>query len=86
MIISDEQAKLAAAYIRERGNGDVPGPVGARSDVSEALVEKVRRSVESMPETRTDRVAEARSLLHEQPGADAVASKMLSRIVSDSLR
>jgi len=83
MIISDEQALLAAQYLHS-------GPsvaMHSNADVSDSLLAAARAVVEGTPETRVDRVNEARAHLGSG-GLDAheVASKMISRIISDSLR
>jgi hypothetical protein len=84
MIISNEQAQAAAAYLKLHQSHDCER--GACS-VSADVIAKARAAVEMAPELRLDRVNEAR----ERMGAGAVdsrevAEKMLSRIVSDALR
>ncbi len=86
MIISDEQAKLAAAYLRERKTPVQGGPSEAALDTPTDLVDRARAAIAALPDTRADRVSEAKEQLAALPGAQDVASKMLSRIVSDSLR
>lgn len=83
MIISDEQARLAAQYM-SAGYHDQATPAAA---VSSELMDRVRAVVESCPECREQRVEEARDrMAHGQPDSHDVATKMLSRIISDSLR
>lgn len=86
MIISDEQARLAANDLRAH-RGSVPrvGPSGT-CDIPEDLLERIRTSVAGLPELRSDRVEQARRDLAHGPTSDEVACKMLGRIVSDSLR
>lgn len=83
MIISDEQARLAAQYLQESHSD----PGTAHEDVSSELMERVIAAVQHAPETRVDRVREAITHLHAgAPDSHEVASKMISRIISDSLR
>lgn len=84
MMISEEQARLAAENLRSPGN---PGPALAAGGISPELMQRVMIALASQPETRQERVREAQ--LHLESGAltsDAVADKMIARIVSDSLR
>lgn len=83
MIISDEQALLAAQYLHLGPSVDMH----PSADIPDSLLAAARAIVDETPETRHDRVSEARAYLgagildpHE------VASKMISRIISDSLR
>lgn len=83
MIISDEQALLAARYLRTSH----PSRTGRMVAVSDDLLAAARAIVDDTPEMRDDRVSEAR--VHMGAGAfssRAIASKMISRIISDSLR
>ncbi len=83
MIISDEQALLAAQYLHSGPSADMP----PRADVSDALLAAARAIVDDTPETRDDRVNEARAHLGSGSlDSHEVASKMISRIISDSLR
>jgi len=83
MIISDEQARLAAQY-----RAACPAArTWSRTPVSPELMARVFDIVDHAPEIRSDRVAEARSrLVAGGPDCHDVACKMISRIVSDSLR
>lgn len=84
MIISDEQARLAAQYLKSSGPS---GHGVVHPEVSQELLGKVMAAVMQAPEARQDRVAEARLYLDAgEPDAHEVASKMISRIISDSLR
>lgn len=83
MIISDEQARLAAQQLRTplatadgRPSSNVP---------QEVLAQAVEIASKA-PDVRIERVAEARERLVGELGGDEIASKMLSRIVSDALR
>ncbi|MBE0475731.1 MAG: hypothetical protein IBX62_01325 [Coriobacteriia bacterium] len=85
MIISNRQARLAAKYLRTsdpRGRERAEQP----SPADDELVERLRRELTELPETREDRVRRGRALLDMMPSAADVARKILSRIVSDSLR
>lgn len=84
MIISDEQARLAAQYIRATDPARASLVVG---DVSPELMERVHAAVAGTPDLRSDRVEEARA--HMQNGdftSSEVAGKMMARIVSDAIR
>jgi len=83
MIISDEQARLAAQYMRSGPHRTATPAV----EVPSELMDRVREILAACPECRDERVEEARDrMAHGHPDAGEVASKMLSRIVSDSLR
>ena len=83
MIISDEQAFLAAQALRSRcSEGRCNRP-----EISAELFAEVRAAIENTPETRDERVREAKDHLHAGvPDSREVAQKMISRIISDSLR
>lgn len=84
MMISKEQARAAAVLIRTR-NAD---RASARSvDVSPEVLAAALAVVEGTPDTSPERIAEA-ELHMAGHGLDSrvVASMMLQRIVSDSLR
>ncbi|MFA5845075.1 MAG: hypothetical protein WC971_09640 [Coriobacteriia bacterium] len=88
MIISDEQVRLALEYLQSPRVAS-PGDPGRAADsgVTPELVERVKSALESMPETRGDRVAEARAVLESSGFASHdVAVKMIGRIISDSIR
>lgn len=84
MMISDEQARLAADYLLASCSAHECGAPSAVSDVTFAAACAV---AERTPDTRSDRVLRARALLGspEYTSRD-IASKMISRIISDSLR
>ncbi len=83
MIISDEQALLAAQYLHSGPMADVH----VSADVSDSVLQAARAVVDGMPETRDDRVSEARAYLGSGSlDSHEVASKMISRIISDALR
>lgn len=83
MIISDEQARLAAQALRQ------PSACGGRphATVSPELFDRVYAAVLETPETRSERVREAMHYLDAGvPDPHEIARKMISRIISDSLR
>jgi len=83
MIISDEQALLAAQYLHLGPSADLH----PTAEVSDSLLAAARAVVDHTPETRDDRVSEARAYLGSGSlDSHEVASKMISRIISDSLR
>ena len=83
MIISDEQARLAAQALRQPAEADPCAHV----TVSPELFERVYAAVLQTPETRTERVREAMEYLDAgAPDPREIAGKMISRIISDSLR
>lgn len=85
MIISDEQARLAARYARTH-NGE-PVATSAPDDVSSELIARATAAARSAPDIRSERVEDARVRLDTgELDAHDVATKILSRIVSDSLR
>jgi len=84
MIISEEQAKLAARYARSHVAGT---PETFHEDVPAELIELATAAATSAPDIRAQRIEDARGRLDSgELGALEVAQKMLSRIVSDSLR
>jgi hypothetical protein len=87
MIISDKQVELVRDYLHTQPvsasqQTSVP-PVAVTPD----FMARVRREIAAAPETRIDRVAEARELIASQGmSSDDVAEKMIGRILSDSIR
>lgn len=84
MMISDEQARLAARILRKTWNtpAGAPNVVG----VDPELLERVNRALEGTPETSAERIAMGREMLDRPPSSAQVAGKILGRLVSDSLR
>ena len=81
MMISDEQARLARnARSGETSLAEGPTPVPIE------FVDRVRDAVMRCPDTRAERVAEARVHLARGIDARAVADRMITRIVCDRLR
>lgn len=84
MIISDEQARAAAAYLKSTG---LKPCIGHACVVPDEVIRMAVRAAEEAPDLREDRVAEARERLGSgSVDSSEVAEKMLSRIVSDALR
>jgi len=84
MIISEEQAKLAARYARSSIQSPCRSP---HEEVSAELIERATAAATAAPDIRAQRVEDARVRLDSgELDAREVATKMLSRIVSDSLR
>ena len=87
MIISDEQVRLALAYLHTSGELSGHLSVDPTVGVTPEFVERVRREIAEAPETRPDRMEEARELLTgSEPSSREVADKMIGRIISDSIR
>lgn len=85
MIISDEQARLAAHAASQSHKTDAAMPVAP--DVSNDVIARALARAAAAPDIRTGRVEDAKERMHAGgPDARDVATKMLSRIVSDSLR
>jgi hypothetical protein len=87
MIISDEQVRRAVEYLRtsEEHQDDPAATVG--EPASTELVSRVRAEVERLPDVREDRIAHARVLMADDlPPAEELASKLIGRIISDSVR
>ena len=87
MIISDEQVQRVVDYLHTPEEYGVQRqaalPVAPASEFVEHVVEMLRRT----PDVRQDRVAEAREMLcGHMPDSDVVASKLIGRVLSDSLR
>lgn len=87
MIISDEQVRLALVYLHTSGELSGRLSVDPTVGVTPEFVERVRREIAQAPETRSDRMREARELLTgSEPSSREVADKMIGRIISDSIR
>jgi hypothetical protein len=86
MIISDEQVRLACEYLHHNiSHTAVERPPEAAA--SAELIERVRVSLAGVPETRHERVEEARAMMAaECPSCEVIAQKMIGRIISDSIR
>jgi hypothetical protein len=84
MMISDEQARLAAQHLSTSvGDRLSLQPCTVSQAVIDAAIDKATRT----PDVRAERVAEARErMVAGIPDPRDVANKMLSRIIGDSLR
>jgi hypothetical protein len=83
MIISAQQTRLAAR--------DIEPPAGSisasRPNVPPELMRRILLAVDSLPETRPERVVEARRRLAlGLPDSKSIAEKIIARAVGDSLR
>jgi hypothetical protein len=84
MIISEEQVRLAADYLRTH---DTQGRSALHGEVPEHLLKQVQEILAKLPETRDERVTEAKHRLKDHPPtADEIAGKIIGRAISDSLR
>lgn len=83
MMISEEQAKAAAVYIKaQRPCAPIEG-----TDVPAAVVDRAREAAESAPDVRPERVDDAvRRMRAHSVDSHEIAEKMISRIISDALR
>jgi hypothetical protein len=87
MIISDQQVQLVLDYLHTQNASASESAILPPAGVSQDLMDRVRREIALAPETRLDRVAEARALIAgEGMSSDEVATKMIGRILSDSIR
>ena len=85
MIISEEQVRCAAEYLKTQRtptcssiSNEVPDP---------ALVAGIVDMLSRTPEIRLDRIESARYMIDgHMPDAGEVASKLIGRVISDSLR
>ncbi|MDO8847947.1 MAG: hypothetical protein Q7W51_06140 [Coriobacteriia bacterium] len=86
MMISDEQVRRAVDYLRN--SDEYPVPVRADADPAAlALVDRVVEALREIPDVREDRIAHARVLVDQAlPSSEELASKLIGRVVSDSIR
>ncbi|MHB8761393.1 MAG: hypothetical protein ACYC6J_03235 [Coriobacteriia bacterium] len=86
MMISDEQVRRAVEYLRKAESNAVSLPSGSDPAAAE-IVDRVVESLKEVPDVRVDRIAHARLLMAEDlPSADELASKLIGRVLSDSVR
>lgn len=86
MMISDEQVRRAVEYLRTSDAYTVSLPSESDPDARE-LVGRVVESLNELPDVRSDRVEHAKLLMAQEfPTADELATKLIGRVVSDSLR
>lgn len=87
MIISEEQVRLAVAYLQDTESGGRAATGHEASGLTPEFIERVRSIMDAMPDTRADRCEHARAIVDGQgPSSVEVAEKMIGRIISDSLR
>ncbi len=87
MIISDKQARLAFECLHTTEGGEEVDASDIASKVPRELLERVNEALSEMPETRTDRVAQAKADLADGVySAGDVAHKIIARAICDSLR
>jgi hypothetical protein len=81
---TDLQVERSLAALRLGGIDERGGGPGSSPDMPPGLVEELAAT----PPVRPDRLAEARQRLEvgEQPDADALAARMVGRLVCDRLR
>jgi len=84
MMISEEQARAAALHLSTCG---AAAPSAHTPDVSPEVLAAAMAVVARTPDMNPERMAEARTYL-QSDGTDSrlVASMMIQRIISDSLR
>jgi len=87
MIISDEQVHRVVEYLhtaKEQVGGECPR---IRCEVPGELVTRVVQEVNGLPDVRGDCVERARAgLAFDPPVPDEIATKLIGRVLSDSLR
>jgi hypothetical protein len=87
MMISDEQVRRVVECLQTSSAYPACGTEQDSGCASPELLTSVIRVIELMPDVRADRVLAARDLLETSfPGSDDVASKLLGRVLSDSIR
>jgi hypothetical protein len=87
MIISEKQVSLVRDYLHTQIAPASQPTTAPSAVVTPDFMDRVRREIALAPETRDDRVAEARELIAGQGmSSDEVAEKMIGRILSDSIR
>lgn len=85
MMISDEQVRRAIEYLRT--SDAYLEPQHLSTDAESALVGRVVEALGELPDVRAERVAHARLLMEERlPSSDELASKLIGRLLSDSVR
>ncbi|MDZ4654667.1 MAG: hypothetical protein U1F44_02125 [Coriobacteriia bacterium] len=87
MIISEEQVRRVAEFLQTRSAYSTIEAAPSTDEAGAAILCRVVDVLRDVPDIRDDRVADARKLLAgTMPSTDAVASKLIGRIISDSLR
>lgn len=86
MMISEEQVRRAVEYLRTSDEHTEPLPEGSEPGRAE-LVDRVVEALRELPDIREDRVEHARVLMDEAlPSSGELATKLIGRVVSDSIR
>lgn len=86
-MISDQQARLALENLNTQQPFGQQRTTMASSAIAPEFLERVKAELLSLPDTRSDRVEEARGLLvYQRPSAKAVAVMMVNRAISDAIR
>ena len=87
MIISEEQVQLVLEYLHTQSMPTEPLHLTSADDVTDDLLERVKRKIALAPDTSDDRLAMGRELMASHAvSSDQVAAKMIGRMISDSLR
>jgi hypothetical protein len=85
MMISEQQARLALEVLYMQQTAE--RRIDRSSGVSPEFFERILTTLETLPDTRPDRIAEARAhLVGPGPSARDVASKIVDRMISDAIR
>ena len=85
-MISDEQVRRAVEYLRTSDEYHTAAEIDT-DPAAIALVDRVVEALREIPDVREDRVAHARVLMGDTlPTAEELASKLIGRVVSDSIR
>ena len=86
MMISDEQVRRAVEYLRNSDEYDV-APRVPNDPSNIEMVDRVVEVLRDVPDVRDDRVAHARSMVQAAlPPSDELATKLIGRVISDSIR
>jgi len=85
MIISHEQARRAAEYLRT--SSQYASVTCEHDAVPAELLSRVIAALAATPDLREERVAEARERCgSDLPDSEDIASKLIGRLVSDAVR
>lgn len=84
MIISDEQVRRAAEYLRATA---CERPRAVAVSLDPVVVSRAVSAALSAPEVRLDRISQAAYVTEGYlPDSEAVAEKLIGRLISDSIR
>jgi hypothetical protein len=87
MMISSQQAQLALANLHTQQPFGHQRTQTAASDVNPEFLAHVKAELLRLPDTRSERIEQARGLLaFQRPSAKAVAVMMVNRAISDAIR